>query len=81
MRIFDRATTVSQIEPVPPCQPILETQVKIKRVLLQGQDPSYQIGIAFLNPPDNIEELIQNVFSASDASLEQTSLQEGDIDA
>ena len=81
VRIFDRATTVSQIEPVPPRQPILETQVKIKRVLLQGQDPSYQIGIAFLNPPDNIEELIQNVFSASDASQEQTSLQEGDIDA
>ena len=55
VRIFDEATTVSQIEPEHPCLPILEARVKIKRVLLQGQDPSYQIGIAFLDPPDNIE--------------------------
>lgn len=81
VRIFDEVTTVSQIEPVPPPQPILEARVKIKRVLLQGHDLTYQIGMAFLDPPDNIEELIQNVFNASGASQEQTSLQEGDVDA
>ena len=81
VRIFDGATTVSQIDPVPTPQPILETRVKIKRVLLQGQDPSYQIGIAFLDPPDNIEELIQNVFNASDASKIHSGHLEGEVDA
>ncbi len=81
VRIFDEAIKVSQIDPVPPRQPILETRVKIRRVLLQGRDPTYQIGIAFLDPPDNIEELIQNVFNASDASMSQSKQPKGDVDA
>lgn len=81
VRIFDEATTVSQIEPVSPRLPILEARVKIKRVLLQGHDPSYQIGMAFLAPPRNIEELIRNVFEASDASMNQSKHLEGDVDA
>lgn len=81
VRIFDGATTASQIEPEPPRQPILEARVKIKRVLLQGHDPSYQIGMAFLAPPENIEELIRNVFEASDTSMKQTKLAEGDVGA
>ncbi len=81
VKIFEVENSVSQIEPAPPRQPILETRVKIKRVLLQGQDPSYPIGIAFLDPPDNIEEMIQNVFNASDASVNQSKHQEGDVNA
>lgn len=81
VRIFHGAVAIPQSDPESAREPIFETRVKVRRVLLRGHDTTYQIGLAFLNAPENIEELILNVFHASDEFREQKALQEGDAGA
>ena len=79
--IFNGTGTFIQGDTSPASKPILEVRVKVRRVLHQGHDSTYQIGLAFVESPENIEELILNVFHASDEFLEQNALPEGDVDA
>ena len=40
---------------------VLEQRAKVRRIFLIGREPKYQIGLAFINPPDDIERRISEI--------------------
>lgn len=48
---------------------VLEQRAKVRRVFLTGRDPKYMIGVAFIAPPDDIEQRILDVTGRFDADV------------
>lgn len=46
---------------------VFEQRAKVRRVYLVGREPKYQIGMAFLNPPDDLEQRINHVIARFEA--------------
>lgn len=56
---------------------VLEQPAKVRRVYLTGREPKYMIGLAFLNPPEDIEQRISEIISRFDADIVGRGGQEG----
>lgn len=48
---------------------VLEQRAKVRRVFLTGRDPKYMIGVAFISPPEDIEQRIHDVTGRFDADI------------
>lgn len=48
---------------------VLEQRAKVRRVFLTGREPRYMIGLAFISPPQDIEQRIMDVIGRFDADV------------
>jgi hypothetical protein len=48
---------------------VLEQRAKVRRVYLTGREPRYMIGVAFLNPPGDIEQRIAAIVGRFDPDV------------
>ncbi len=40
---------------------VLEQLAKVRRVYLTGREPKYQIGLSFIDPPEDIERIVRDL--------------------
>lgn len=61
IRIFHRTDDDLNPKTIQESMPVIEARVKVQRVVLSSHEPTYAIGMSFLDPPPDLHERISKL--------------------